>query len=223
MAKILLVEDDRMLSRGIAFALSQEGHESICASTCREGLVLGRDAELALLDINLPDGNGLDLCTQLRRERSLPVIFLTANDTEREIVAGFEAGCDDYIAKPFSVPVLKQRVRAVLRRADRQETVFSSGALQVDYQRYSVHKDGKPVKLTATEYALLELLAKNKGRVLTRQTLIERLWDCNENFVDENALSVNIARLRRKIEEDPKHPRYVITVFGIGYTWGEER
>ena len=93
----------------------------------------------------------------------------------------------------------------------------------MDYQRYSVHKDGKPVKLTATEYALLELLAKNKGRVLTRQTLIERLWDCNENFVDENALSVNIARLRRKIEEDPKHPRYVITVFGIGYTWGEER
>ena len=86
-----------------------------------------------------------------------------------------------------------------------------------------MHKDGRPVKLTATEYALLELLAKNKGRVLTRQTLIERLWDCNENFVDENALSVNIARLRRKIEEDPKHPQYVVTVFGIGYTWGEER
>ncbi len=213
-----------MLSRGIAFALAQEGHEPVCAATCREAFALGKDADLALLDINLPDGSGLDLCARLRRERFLPVIFLTANDTEREIIAGFEAGCDDYIAKPFSVPILKQRVRAVLRRAERQEeAVFYSGALRVDYQRYSVHKDGRPVKLTATEYALLELLAKNKGRVLTRQTLIERLWDCNENFVDENALSVNIARLRRKIEEDPKHPRYVVTVFGIGYTWGEER
>ncbi len=223
MAKILIVEDDELLCRGLAFALEKEGYEIVTAGSCAAGhdALLYGGVDLALLDINLPDKSGAALCDELRKTSELPFIFITANDTDQHMVRGFQLGCDDYIPKPFSVDVLKQRVKAVLRRAVIvDKDVFHSGDIRVDFQQMTVKKHGDPVKLTATEYRLLELLVKNKGQVLTRHLLMERLWDASGNFVDENALSVNIRRLRQKLEDDPKKPIYIITVFGIGYTWG---
>ena len=223
MAKILIVEDDQLLSRGLAFALKKEGYGVVTAYSYTEGYAafLSGGVDLALLDINLPGKSGAALCAELRKTSEIPVIFITANDTEQDMIKGFQLGCDDYISKPFSVDVLKQRVKAVLRRAVVvDKDAFSSGDITVDFKQMIVKKDAESVKLTATEYRLLELLVKNKGQVLTRQLLLERLWDAGGNFVDENALSVNIRRLRQKIENDPKNPAYIIMVFGIGYTWG---
>jgi len=224
MVKILIVEDDELLSRGLAFALEKEGYCVVTAYGYTEGYAsfLRGGLDLVLLDINLPGKNGAALCAELRKTSQLPIIFITANDTEQDMIKGFQLGCDDYISKPFNIAVLKQRVKAVLRRVVRVDNdVFSSGNITVDFQQMIVKKEAKLVKLTATEYRLLELLVKNKGQVLTRQILLERLWDVSGNFVDENALSVNIRRLRQKIEDDPKNPAYIIMVFGIGYTWGD--
>jgi len=224
MAKILIVEDDELLSRGIAFALETEGYRVVTAYGYTEGYAafLSGGVDLALLDINLPGKSGATLCSELRKTSELPVIFITANDTEQDVIKGFQLGCDDYISKPFSLDVLKQRVKAVLRRVVVVEkNVFSSGNITVDFQQMIVKKDADSVKLTVTEYRLLELLVRNKGQVLTRQLLLERLWDADGNFVEENALSVNIRRLRQKLEDDLKKPAYIITVFGIGYTWGD--
>ena len=224
MTKILIVEDDELLSRGLAFALEKEGYEVVTAGSYAAGhaALLSGGVELTLLDINLPDKSGAVLCGELRQGSQVPVIFITANDTEQDVVKGFQLGCDDYISKPFSIDVLKQRVKAVLRRAGAvDKDVFVSGDIRVDFQQMTVKKNAELVKLTATEYRLLELLVKNKGQVLTRHLLLERLWDASGNFVDENALSVNIRRLRQKLEDDAKNPTYIITVFGIGYTWGD--
>ncbi|HZK84191.1 MAG TPA: response regulator transcription factor [Desulfosporosinus sp.] len=224
MAKILIVEDDELLSRGIAFALEKEGYRVVTAYGYTEGYAafLSGGVDLALLDINLPGKSGATLCSELRKTSKLPVIFITANDTEQDVIKGFQLGCDDYISKPFSLEVLKQRVKAVLRRVVVvDKNVFSSGNIMVDFQQMIVKKDADSVKLTVTEYRLLELLVRNKGQVLTRQLLLERLWDADGNFVEENALSVNIRRLRQKLEDDLKKPAYIITVFGIGYTWGD--
>lgn len=184
--------------------------------------ILNNKIDLLLLDINLPDGNGVDFCKEIREKVNFPIVFFTANDTEEDMVKGFESGCDDYIAKPFSVEVLKHKVNAILRRKDTlSKNIFQYKDLKIDFDRMAVLIADKEINLTATEYKLLELLAKNKGRVVTKEILLEKLWDNNGNFVDENTLSVNIRRLRKKLESDTKNPQYIITVFGIGYTFGE--
>ena len=170
----------------------------------------------------MPDGNGLDFCREVRDKVNIPIVLFTANDTEEDMVKGFETGCDDYIAKPFSVEVLRHKVNAILKRNKMiNKNLFEYNGLKIDFDRMSVDILGNEINLTATEYKLLELLAINKGKVVTKEILLEKLWDNNGNFVDENTLSVNIRRLRKKIEEDPKNPKYIITVFGIGYTFGE--
>lgn len=225
MAYILTVEDDDLLSRGIAFAMEKENHKVFSAHTYQQGYsaFLKEKFDLVLLDINLPDRSGSGLCTQLRQISDIPIIFITANDTEQDMIQGFQQGCDDYIAKPFSLDLLKQRISAVLRRAgkiDKEKDNIRCGQLSIDFKRMTVLKTEQPVRLTATEYKLLELLVRNRGQVLTRQIILEKLWDVEGNFVDENALSVNIRRLRQKLEDNPHQPAYIITVFGIGYTWG---
>lgn len=228
MIQLLIVEDDQLLNQGITFALRKAGYETISAFTYSEGFQLYQQYPsigLILLDVNLPDGSGIELCSLIRSNSEVPIIMLTANDTEQDMILGFQTGCDDYMAKPFSIEVLKQRIQAVLRRLKKDgapANLFTSGALMIDYDKMAVTKSGEPVHLTATEYKLLELLTRCKGQVLTREMIVEKLWDIDGNFVEPNALSVNIRRLRQKIEEDPKHPCYVRTVFGIGYTWGEE-
>lgn len=225
MTTILIVEDDSLLNEGLKFMLEKEHYSIIQAFSYQEGASAIQDQTigLVLLDINLPDGSGLALCQEIRRTNSIPLIFLTANDTEQDMVTGFGLGADDYIAKPFSMVVLLQRVKAVLRRT---ATGGSSELLQykditINSAKMKVYKYGQEIKLTTNEYRLLAILTENRGQVLTRRLMLEKLWDIEGNFVDENTLSVNIRRLRAKIEDDPKDCQYIKTVFGIGYTWGE--
>lgn len=224
MGNILIVEDDKILNKGVSFALKKEGYNIISAYTKEEGefYILNNKIDFLLLDINLPDGNGLDLCNEIRSKVNFPIVFFTANDTEEDMVKGFESGCDDYIAKPFSVALLKHKISSILRRNTiANKNIFNYKSLKIDFERMSVSENDKDINLTSTEYKLLEILSKNKGKVLTKQLLLEKIWDSNNNFVDENTLSVNIRRLRKKIEGDSKNPKYITTVFGIGYVFGE--
>ncbi|MGG7162794.1 response regulator transcription factor [Clostridium ihumii] len=224
MATILIIEDDRILNRGVSFALKKEGYDILSAYTKLEGkqIILNNKIDFLLLDINLPDGNGIGLCREIREKVSFPIVYFTANDTEEDMVKGFESGCDDYIAKPFSVELLKHKISAMLRRNTIvNNNIFEYKDLKIDFDKMAIWIKEKEIALTATEYKLLELLVRNKGKVLTKEMLLEKLWDNSGNFVDENTLSVNIRRLRKKIEIDSKKPEYVVTVFGIGYIFGE--
>ena len=224
MFKILIIEDDALLNKGIAFALEKENYNTISAYNYKEGLYLffKSNPDIILLDINLPDKSGLLLCSEIRKISKVPIIFITAKDTEEDAIKGFKLGCDDYISKPFSIELLKQRLLAVLRRvAPIDENIYKYNNIKIDFNKMELRKDDTIINLTATEFKLLELLVKNKGQVLTRNTLLQKLWDNDGNFVDENTLSVNIRRLRKKIESDSKNPQYIITVFSIGYTWGK--
>ncbi|MCT4605636.1 MAG: response regulator transcription factor [Marinisporobacter sp.] len=224
MKNILIVEDDKLLNEGVAYALTKENYNVISTFNYNDGYFafLNNTIDLILLDINLKDQNGLKLCQEIRKKSNVPIIFITVNDTEQDIIQGFEKGCDDYISKPFSIAILKQRILAILRRTHIQDSnIFKYKQIHINYNKMILKKEEKIIKLTKTEYRLVELLTKNKGQVVSRQTILEKLWDMDGNFVDENALSVNIRRLRKKIENDPKNPEYIITVFGIGYTWGK--
>jgi DNA-binding response OmpR family regulator len=224
MENILIIEDDRILNRGVSFALKKEGYRVISKFNISEGkeYIMENDIDFLLLDINLPDGSGLDLCEQLNNKINFPIVFFTANDTEEDMIKGFEKGCDDYIVKPFSMDVLKLKINAILKRSvEIEKWIFKYKDLKIDFESRKVFIKDKEVNLTGTEYKLLELLSKNKGRAVTKEIILEKLWDSNRNYVDENAISVNIRRLRRKIEEDAKNPHYIITLFGIGYILGE--
>lgn len=224
MITILVIEDDKILNKGVTFALKKEGYNVFSAYTKEEGknLILNKEIDFLLLDINLPDGSGLQLCDDIRDSVSFPIVFFTANDTEEDMVKGFESGCDDYLAKPFSLEILKHKINAILRRQSAEtKDIFEYEGLKVDFNRKSVFERKNEINLTSTEYKLLELLVRNKGKVMTKEILLEKLWDVKGNFVDENTLSVNIRRIRKKIEIDTKNPRYIITVFGIGYVFGE--
>lgn len=222
METILLVEDDAALSEGIALAFSQQPYEFVrCASLADARQALQTRAfSLVLLDLGLPDGNGLELCRQLRGRRDpVPVLFLTANDTEYSEVAALEAGGDDYITKPFSLAVLRARVTAALRRrAPAGLELVEIGPFRFDFARLRFERQGVELALSRTEQRLLQLLVKNRGQIVPRDTLLDQVWDGGE-FVDENTLSVAVRRLRAKLEEDPRRPRYIQTVYGVGYTW----
>lgn len=225
MYSILIVEDDIIINGGIKMYLENQGYKADSACDIAQAkAALTNNYNLIILDINLPDGNGLDFCGEIRKSTDTPVIFLTANDTEENMIEGFKYGCDDYISKPFSVEILNQRIKALLRRTNssRQATnVFAYKDLMVDFNKMSVTLNDVPVKLSVTEYKILEILIKNKGQVITRKILFEKIWDCDENYIDENTLSVHVKRLRQKLNEDTKNPQYIITVFGIGYTFGD--
>lgn len=229
MKNILIVEDDKMLNRGVSFGLKKEGYNVISAFTKEEGkiAIMKNDIDFLLLDINLPDGNGLDFCKEISDKMDFPIVFFTANDTEEDMIKGFESGCDDYISKPFSIDVLKFKINAMLKvrsssnEGNENKNIFSYKDLKIDFDSRKVFVADEEVYLTVTEYKLLELLCKNKGRAMTKEILLDKIWDANGNYVDENALSVNIRRLRKKIEKDSKNPKYIITIFGIGYILGE--
>ncbi len=218
------MEDDKLLNKGISYALGKSAYNVISTFNYDEGLIAfsNNSIDLILLDINLPHENGLKLCEEIRKNSESPIIFITANDTEQDIIQGFQTGCDDYITKPFSIEILKQRIIAVLKRTNiKEKNIFMYKDITIDYDMMILKKAEEVIKLTTKEYKLVELLTKNKGQVISRQVILERLWDVDGNFVDENTLSVNIRRLRQKIEGDSRNPKYIITVFGIGYTWGE--
>ena len=224
MNRILIVEDDELLGKGVKLYFEQKSFSCETVDTyAKARTMLDRTWDMVILDQNLPDGSGMDLCKLIRKKKRTPIIFLTAKDTNADMVEGFEAGCDDYLAKPFDINVLYQRVLAVLRRSKSEDEteLFRYEDLSVDFAKMQVMIKEELVKLSATEYKLLEFLIRNKGQVLTRDQILAKIWDVDENFVDENTLNVHIRRLRSKIEPDQKHPKYVMTVFGIGYTFGE--
>ena len=213
--RILLVEDDRALSRGVTLALAESGR----TITAVETLAGGREAleqgpwGLVILDVNLPDGNGLDFLTHLRRESTVPVLILTANDLESDQVAGLELGADDYVTKPFSLAILRARVQTLLRRARPMPSAVELPPFSFDFQNLTFTRNGVPLELSKTEQRLLRLLVEGRGRTLTRAQLLDQVWDGGE-FVDENALSVAVKRLRDKLVDAP-----IRTVYGLGYTW----
>lgn len=223
MYKILLVEDDKLLNDGIAYAFEQDGYRVLQAYTGEQAKkLLDNRPDLAILDILLPDTNGLELCRHIRKKQNTTVIFLTAQDTEQDILEGFREGGDDYITKPFSVPVLKEKVKVVLKRAGAQGNLYIRGNIVFDGDKLVLTKNGVEIPLTPIEVKLMKLFIENRGKVLTRLQIIDRIWDIEGDFVDENALSVNIRRLRSKIEDDPARPLFIKTVFGIGYLWGDD-
>ena len=222
MQELLLVEDDDALGRGIRLALEGGGLRVTVCRTLAEGRRTLEDGafDLLILDVNLPDGNGLDFLRTLRRDHATPVILLTANDLETDIVAGLELGADDYITKPFSLAVLRARVHAQLRRGTPAQTErVEIDRFSFDFGRMEFQRDGQPVELSKTEQKLLRLLVENRGRTLTRAQLVDRIWTDGAAYVDENALSVTVKRLRDKLEETPSRPRFIKTVYGLGYTW----
>ena len=221
MANIFLLEDDKILSKGISIALEKDGHTVTAVYGYMEALqkYQSQRYDLFLLDINLPDGNGMEFCKKIRETAETPVLFLTANDTEQDMLEGFGVGCDDYIPKPFSIEVLRKKVQAVLKRTinDTARTRYKN--LEVDTDKCLVLLNGEKVHLTSTEYKLLCCLIENKGRIVTKAMLLEQLWDIDGNFVDENTIRVNIKRLRQKLKDEKQE--YIVTVFGMGYTFGE--
>lgn len=223
MKHILLLEDDAALGQGIRYALENDGVQvELCTALSQaQGILPSRDFDLLILDVNLPDGSGLDLLRDVRRRHSsVPVILLTANDLETDIVVGLESGADDYITKPFSLAVLRARVNAQLRRGTpvRTATVELEG-FSFDFEWMEFRKNGQLIELSKTEQRLLRVLTENRGRVLSRETLLERVWPDGGEYVEENALSVTVKRLRDKLEDTPSKPRFLRTVYGIGYTW----
>lgn len=220
MEQILIVEDDTGLNQGLCRALKSEQRWIIpCLNikTAREQLLCG-DADLILLDINLPDGNGLDFLQELKAASPMrPVILLTANDTDMDIVAGLEQGADDYITKPFSLSVLRARVHTQLRRVScpAEKECFRTEGFVFDFEQMRFSAQGRFVELSKTEQRLLRLLVKHQGMVMKRGDLIDRIWTDGSEYVDENALSVTIKRLRDKLGAH----KFIQTVYGIGYSW----
>lgn len=221
MEKLLLVEDDLALGQGVRLALQTEDRPvTLCRTLAQARQALEGEGPfaLAILDVNLPDGSGLTFLEEVRGR--LPVILLTANDWETDIVAGLELGAEDYITKPFSLAVLRARVNAQLRRSSGESsTVVQVGPFTFDFGRMEYRKHGRLVDLSKTEQKLLRLLVQNRGTTLTRADLVDRIWTDGAAYVDENALSVTVKRLRDKLEETPSRPRFIKTVYGLGYTW----
>lgn len=221
MANIFLLEDDKILSKGISIALEKDKHTVTAVYGYMEALQKYQNGkyDLYLLDINLPDGSGLDFCRKIRETSEIPVVFLTANDTEEDMLDGFGVGCDDYISKPFPIEVLRKKVLAVLKRTGGGKSRIKYKDLEVDTDKCLVLMNGQETHLTAREYRLLLYLMENKGRVITKAMLLEQLWDLDGNFVDDNTVRVNIKRLRQKLNDEKQE--YIVTVFGMGYTFGE--
>lgn len=223
MQRILIVEDDTALSNGIVLAMKKEGLEFIQCfdKKSAEKAFARQNFDLIILDVNLPDGSGMEFCQVIRNRSDVPVIFLTANDMEIDVVTGFETGADDYITKPFSVAILRARILAQLRKnAEKpKSSKYSENGICFDFDAMLFTKDGKEIELSKTEQKLLRILVENRGSILTRDMLIDRVWSDASDFVNENALSVTIRRLRNKLENDPSQPVYIQTVYGMGYSW----
>lgn len=220
--RILIVEDDKALSRGIILALKSEELTFMQAYSCKEAMDLWEKENFSLivLDVNLPDGNGFDFLQNIRAHSFVPVILLTANNLETDIVTGLELGADDYITKPFSLMVLRARVNTQLRKKQvNQSEIMKIGPFSFDYVNMRYEKNGIAIELSKTEQKLLRILVENKGITLSRANLVDRIWTDGAEYVDENALSVTVKRLRDKLEDKGDKVHYIKTVYGIGYTW----
>lgn len=232
--KILMIEDDEGLNRGVSFALEQEGYAVVSARTLQEGKALfeKENPDAVILDLNLPDGDGLRFCKEIRQlpgdKAGTAVLMLTARDMETDEIMGLASGADDYMTKPFSVAVLKMRLQNILRRkearsdsnpaasADSGEDAVTSGDVVLDRKTFRAFSGGQELDLSMTEFRLLQYFLENKNQALLKEQILQRVWDTDGNFVEENTLSVNISRLRKKLGGN-----YIRTIQGIGYLWDE--
>lgn len=223
-ARILVVEDEESLADSVRYNLEREGYAVSVATDGRRALERFRadPPALVILDLMLPEVSGLDLCRMMRAESDVPIIMVTAKDSEADKVTGLELGADDYVTKPFSMRELVSRVRANLRRTKPQavaepvDEVISGGSVRMDVGRHEVSVRGESVALTPKEFELLETFLRRRGRLLTREFLIDEVWG-SDYFGDTRTLDVHVKRLRRKLEDDPHHPRHLLTVRGLGY------
>lgn len=220
--KLLIIEDDTDLREGLSFSFSGDGYDITEVGSKREGL---REIEkglydIILLDCNLPDGTGFELCKEVRSYSNVPIIMLTARDTELDEIQALELGVNDYLSKPFSLGVLKARMKRILQ--EKVETAkIVTGSLSIDQSSCKVWKRGEEIPLSKLEYRLFLYLIENKNHILSKDQILEKIWDSNGKYVDNNTLSVNISRLRTKIEDDASNPVHIKTVHGIGYIWKE--
>lgn len=224
MNRILLLEDDLSLINGLSFAFKKQGFEAEVARTLKEADALWAEGkyDLLVLDVSLPDGSGFEFCKKVRLVSKVPMIFLTASDEETSIIMGLDMGGDDYITKPFKLGVLISRMNALLRRAkdfDTSDTELESNGIKVLLLQGQAYKNGELLDLTAGEYKLLCLFMQNPNRVLSKEQILDKLWDCEGNYIDNSTLTVYIRRLRIKIEDNPGEPQMLLTVRRMGYKW----
>jgi len=228
MLSILFVEDDATIAMGVEYSLKQDGFQVSLAHRLDEArdLLKRQPFDLVLLDLGLPDGSGYALCKEIRAAGDTPIIILSARDEEASIVLGLDLGADDYLTKPFRLRELISRMKAVLRRGaagaiEASDRTLTCGDVTVFTQQAKAYKNGREVLLTALEYRLLLTLILNQGRVLTRSQILGSIWDVDEDFVNDNTLTVYIKRLREKLEDDPQNPALIKTVRGLGYKAGD--
>jgi two-component system response regulator VicR len=226
MPAILFIEDDATIAIGVEYSLRQDGFQVSLANHLQEArdLLKRNSFDLVLLDLGLPDGSGYELCKEIRAAGDTPVIILSVRDEESSIVLGLDLGADDYLTKPFRLRELISRMKAVMRRRgpiEASDRTLTCGDVTVVTQQAKVYKNGQEVFLTALEYRLLLALFANQGRVLTRAQILAQIWDVDEDFVNDNTLTVYIKRLREKLEDDPQNPVLIRTVRGMGYTVGD--
>lgn len=224
MSRIFLLEDDISLINGLSFAFKKQGFTLDVARTLREAQTLwGKENyDLLVLDVSLPDGSGFSFCEQVRQVSKVPIIFLTASDEEINIIMGLDIGGDDYITKPFKLGVLMSRINALLRRAKNfspSDAELQSNGIKALLLQGQAFKNDQPLNLTATEYKLLCLFMRNPNRILTKEQILNKLWDCEENYIDSSALTVYIRRLRMRVEDNPSEPKMLLTVRRMGYKW----
>lgn len=225
--KLFVLEDDAAIGMGLSYSLKNEGYDVTVAKNVKSAYeILNKETfSLYILDLTLPDGSGYDVCREIKKSGDFPVIFLTAYDDEVNVVMGLELGADDYISKPFRVKELLARIKSVLRRysKDSPDGIVSVGSIKVNTNEAKIYKNGAEIILTAMEYKLLLIFINNRGKVLSRQRLLEDIWDVTGDFVNDNTLTVYIKRLRDKIEEDPAKPQIIKTVRGLGYIIDDEK
>ncbi len=228
MTKILLAEDDKTIAAGIEYSLMQEGFSTLlCYDFKSAQKVLSEEMhhiDLCLFDLSLPDGSGYELCKFVKQRSDMPVIFLTAIDDEVNVVMGLDMGADDYIIKPFRIRELISRIKSVLRRYQKQgqgKSIIEIDDVMINTLEGKVYKNNREITLTALEYRILLIFANHIGQVLSRNQLLEQIWDIAGDFVNDNTLTVYIKRLREKLENDPQHPALIKTVRGLGYKVGE--
>ena len=222
MANILIVEDDTDLREGLSFSFSSDGYNVEETETKKDALrkIAKGCFDIILLDCNLPDGTGFELCKEVRSYSNIPIIMLTARDTELDEIKALELGVNDYLSKPFSLGVLKARMKRILQEKTETSKIVT-GSLSIDHSTCKVYKRGKEVQLSKLEYRLLLYLIENKNHILSKEQILEKIWDSDGKYVDSNTVSVNISRLRTKIEDDVSNPAWIKTVHGVGYIWKE--
>lgn len=225
LSDILLVEDEENVNRGIEFTLEKEGYQVETAGTMREAWkkFCEKEPDLLICDVNLPDGNSLELIRRIRKHSMTHIICLTAMDTEMDQVMGYEAGADDYVTKPFSLSILILKVNAFFKRKEKSVCdEVQSGSLLVDLSRMCAENEKGRISFTKTEWKMLKLFLENPGQILSKNQILDQIFDVDGEFADDNTVAVNVRRLREKIESDPSNPVYIKNVRGLGYIWNQE-